>query len=552
MKKIKLSDILHPKASPVTLPLALAALFTFVYNFAMLKKMMGAAFSIPTQDYDFNASIPFIPLCAFNFVFVLLCLRRVEKYIFSILIALSCLISYAQINYGTIFNIAMIRNIAETDGQEALSYLNPSLILWVAAFGALPLWLLWRTTIVYPTPKKEFIQKAKSIVATLAAIGVIAIFNFDDYATTVRNNIVLNKMPVPFYALKSTYKYVKEEYFQTPVARIALGEDAVQRPGKKKKELVVLIVGETQRAMSYQLNGYTQNTNEFTLKHGVISFRDVSSCGTATAYSVPCMFSNLSRHEFSVPKANAQDNILDIAQRAGVNVTWLDNDGGCKGVCTRIKYEDIRKKFLTSSRRAKYCPAKDSCYDEVFLPALDETLPALPKDRDNLLVLHVMGSHGPTYFERYPLAFQKFLPDCDHSDVQNCTHQELLNEYDNTIRYFDYVMAEIIEKLKTQKQWNTSLIFVSDHGESLGENGIYLHGLPYMFAPKEQTHVPFIVWLSWEKSKEIDTPCLQKKAVQGSYGHDNIFDTLLGAFRIDTKAYRPEKDIFKDCRRTGL
>lgn len=528
--------------------LILAALFTFAYNFAMLRKAYSIAFSLEQQNIDFLVSIVFLPFSIFMLTFTLLCFSKIEKFVFGFLIAVACVVSYAQIYYGIVFDKEMIRNIFETDQQEATAYLSLNLIVWLVLLGALPIALLSKVKIKYPSAKREILQKLGSLISCFAVIGLIATFNFDDYATAIRNNVELRSMPVPFYALKSTYKYVKKTYFTTPLPYVTQGTDAQQAPREGKRNLVVLIVGETQRAMNYQLNGYSKPTNEFTIPKGVFSFKDVSSCGTATAQSVPCMFSNLGREKYNIDKANAQDNILHVLTRAGVNVLWLENDGGCKGVCDKVPNIDLRKKYMATGRHSKYCPGK-SCYDEVFMPELDETLGKLPRDKDTLLVLHVMGSHGPAYFERYPLSAKKFTPDCDRSDVQFCTLEELSNEYDNTIRYFDYVMSLIIDKLAETKDLNASLFFVSDHGESLGENGIYLHGLPYMIAPKEQTHVPLLAWMpdNFNAANGVDVACVKQYAATGTYSHDNLFDTLLGLFRVKTEIYRPEMDILKPC-----
>lgn len=549
MKKISINLSFPPKVRPTTLCLVLAAFFTFVYNFALIRKTLALAFALSVDDYDFNLSIPVLPICIFNLVFVFLCIRRIEKYIFSFLMLVSCFLAYAQLSYGIVFDTEMIRNIFDTDQQEAFSYFSLALVVWVALTGVLPVWLLWKTKINYPSARQEFTQKFKSVVLTLAMFGLIAVFNYDDYATTVRNNIELRNMPVPFYALKSTYKYVKQEHFKSGPAVLAkIGEDAIQKdvPGAKKN-LVVLIVGETQRAMSYQLYGYHRPTNEYTEKLGVFPFKDTVSCGTATAYSVPCMFSNLSRKEFSIPKANAQENALDVMKRAGVNIIWLDNDSGCKGVCDRVPTVNIRKKYAAD---AKYCPGK-YCYDEAFLPELEETFRSLPADKDNLVVLHAMGSHGPAYYERYPLAHETYKPDCDRSDVQFCEAGSLINTYDNTIRYFDYVMSQVIRRTAEANNWNAALFFISDHGESLGENDIYLHGLPYMFAPEEQTSIPFIGWLpdDFSQANKIDGACVRKKAAEGGFSHENLFDTLLGLFSVQTSIYRSEMDILNSCRR---
>lgn len=161
-----------------------------------------------------------------------------------------------------------------------------------------------------------------------------------------------------------------------------------------------------------------------------------------------------------------------------------------------------------------------------------------------------MGSHGPAYFQRYPQNFAYFKQDCKRADIENCTQQQLINTYDNTIRYTDYVLAQTITHLKQfENQYNVALIYLSDHGESLGENGIYLHGFPYSIAPKEQTHIPLMLWLSggYKTAQHLDEACLKREALQDHYSQDNVFDTVLGSLDISTRIYRKNEDILANC-----
>jgi lipid A ethanolaminephosphotransferase len=160
------------------------------------------------------------------------------------------------------------------------------------------------------------------------------------------------------------------------------------------------------------------------------------------------------------------------------------------------------------------------------------------------IILHQKGSHGPSYYKRSPKNFKLFLPECTKDNVQDCDQQSIINAYDNTIVYTDYVLAKLIDLLKVQ-QYSTAMLYVSDHGESLGENNIYLHGLPYAFAPRQQTHVPMIFWASdrflLEKSIE---PAKLAQTSSGRFSHDNLFHSVLGLFHVTTEIYRPELDLF--------
>jgi len=302
------------------------------------------------------------------------------------------------------------------------------------------------------------------------------------------------------------------------------------------------------RSMNYQLNGYPRDTNPFTMpfaeQSDLVSFKSVSSCGTATAISVPCMFSRMSQADFDGRSVKYQDGLIDIYRHAGFNIIWLENDGGCKGVCDRVETHTF-----TASTDSPYC-VHEFCYDQILVDEFDTAVERV-KGGNAVIGLHLNGSHGPTYFERYPQAFRHFLPDCQRSDIQNCSNEEIVNTYDNTIRYTDYVLSEVIKKTQALSAvWDVTVVYVSDHGESLGENGIYLHGMPYALAPVEQTQVPMIFWVSDDlaNSQSLDKACLKQRAHEGRYSHDNLFDTLLGLMSVTTSVYRSELDILAGCR----
>lgn len=295
-----------------------------------------------------------------------------------------------------------------------------------------------------------------------------------------------------------------------------------------------MVVGETARSHNFSLNGYSRPTNRYTEKFNVISFKKVYSCGTSTAVSIPCMFSNLNRRNYDNNTAQSQDNLLNILDHAGLSINWIDNQSNCKHVCDRIPHENV-----------------DFSYDAELLKKIDLQINTITKDK--ILVLHLMGSHGPNYYERYPENYRNFKPECRQKDVQNCTRKEVINSYNNTILYTDHLLASLINKLITQeKNYNTGLIYISDHGESLGEKGLYLHGMPYIMAPEYQKIVPMIMWLSpgLTQEKKINSPCLYNKATNGVFSHDNLFHSVLGVLNIETNEYNAKLDIFHNCRAT--
>jgi lipid A ethanolaminephosphotransferase len=307
--------------------------------------------------------------------------------------------------------------------------------------------------------------------------------------------------------------------------------------------VIVMVVGETARAANFELGGYARATNpELSRMDGLVYFRDTSSCGTATAISVPCMFAHLPRRSFDVDEAPRKANLLDALQQAGLSVQWRDNNAGCKGVCARVTQINYGEQSDSNLCRESYC------YDEVLMSDLPGTLASVT--RDTVIVMHQIGSHGPAYYERYPGEHERFSPACRSNQLQSCTAEEVVNAYDNTIAYTDHVLARTIGMLRNaSSRVDGMLLYVSDHGESLGEQGLYLHGLPYAFAPETQTHVPMLMWLSsaYAERSNVAIACLKSHAHE-AFSHDNIYHTMLGAAEVRNDSYDPKLDILAACR----
>ena len=525
--------------------LLLALVFAFLLNWPVLLHFYDILSNIEHFKIGFVVSIPFLLVAALNFVFMPFSIRFLMKPFFAFLFATGSIASYTMMKYRVLFDGDMIQNIFETNQSEAFAYVNAPIIIWVLLTGLLPAALIFFVKIEYAsTWYKGIAQRLLSMFFSLVIVGIIAALYYQDYASIGRNNQTLNREIVPANFMYSTSKYLYRRYMAEPIPFVTLGDDATRVTKKDKPTLMFLVVGETARGKNFSMNGYEKDTNPFTSKSGgVISFNDVRSCGTATAVSVPCMFSNMGRKEFDDNRARNSEGLLDVLQKTGISIFWKENDGGCKGVCDRVPNIEIKPKDYP-----KFCD-KNTCYDEVVLQDLDSEIAQMKGDK--LVGFHLIGSHGPTYYKRYPDAHRQFTPDCPRSDIENCTDEELTNTYDNTIRYTDFVIAEMIAKLKTyEDKYNTALLYVSDHGESLGAMGLYLHGTPYKFAPDDQTRVPMQVWMSpgFTKEKGVDMACLQQKAADTRYSHDNIFSSVLGIWDVKTSVYEKGLDIFSQCR----
>lgn len=254
------------------------------------------------------------------------------------------------------------------------------------------------------------------------------------------------------------------------------------------------------------------------------------------------MFSSLGREKFTIEDAKSQPGLIETLKTAGFHMLWRNNNSGCKDVCNAIPNETVgppRKQFYDGNLPT----------DDVLLEGLDPWLDAI--DRPSVLWLHMRGSHGPAYFRRYPPEFERFKPTCQDTRFSKCTVESVVNAYDNTILYTDHVLAELIARLKSRAPTlSTAIVYVSDHGELLGENNMYLHGAPYAFAPDTQKHVPMVVWSSPSFAREtaLDVACLASKRAAPT-SHDNLYHSILGLMDTTTPTYDRSKDIFAPCRR---
>ncbi|MFM2476198.1 phosphoethanolamine transferase [Celerinatantimonas sp. MCCC 1A17872] len=538
------------KLSNANYTLLLSVFITLIPNIAIYTDIFHILAKLDDFSVGFVISIPFFFIFAYNIIFNAITWPFITKPIAVILILLSCALFFAEYNYGIFFDRNMIQNIFETDSSEALSYSSWFALLWFAVIGILPSIIFSCIRIKKESVIKFVLKKVLYIVASAAGIVLIASMFYQDYASVVRNNKYLGDRMVPASFIHSTIQYLNRTYFTKPIPYTKLALDAHQTANalaqaKSKPTLLIMVLGETARAQNYQVNGYQRDTTPYTNNlPNMIRFKDAASCGTATAISVPCMFSRMNRKDLNLAKAPRQDNVLDIFERAGIDVLWKENDGGDKKVAQHIK-----EITLDPKQKSPLCDGS-TCYDMALLNNLDQQISDMKGNR--VIVLHLIGSHGPTYYRRYPADMGYFKPNCNRADIENCSVEQIKNTYDNSLRYTDFVVKSLIDKLKGKaNQFNTALIYMSDHGESLGEDGIFLHGAPYSFAPIYQRRVPLMVWLSPDIQKEqgISLTCMKSYSKKTDhFSQDNLFDSLLGIMDVKTAIYRAQQDIFKPCR----
>ncbi|SKC22994.1 lipid A ethanolaminephosphotransferase [Kosakonia radicincitans] len=491
-------------------------------------------------------SMPVVAFSVINIVLSLASFFFLERPVITVFVLVSAAAQYFISTFGIVIDRSMITNILDTTPAESFALMSTKMVLTILLTAIVPVLIAWLIKIKpAQSALRSIAYRAVSIVISALLIVLVALLFYKDYASLFRNNKELVKSLSPSNSIVASLSWYSHNRMDNlPLVRI--GEDAQQRPEMKngpRKNLTILVVGETSRAANFSLGGYERETNPLLKQDNVIYFPNATSCGTATAVSVPCMFSGMTREHYDDQLAHHQEGLLDIIQRAGIQVLWNENDGGCKGACDRVPHQDV-----TQLNLAEYC-IKGECQDEILFHDLASYIDKL--QGDGIIVLHTIGSHGPTYYNRYPAQFRKFTPTCDTNEIQGCSQQQLVNTYDNTILYIDYIVDKAIKLLQSkQDRFTTSLVYLSDHGESLGENGVYLHGLPYSIAPETQKHIPMLIWLSddYQKRYSVNNQCLQKNAREKAVSQDNLFPTMLGILGVSTKEYRAEDDILTSCR----
>lgn len=446
--------------------------------------------------------------------------------------------AYSVDTFGVGVEVGQIQNLMQTDPNEARDLLNGLLFAYIFIIMMLPLYWLWRKPLQQQTFFSTFKQRVYGVIASLMLITSVAMLFYVDYAAIFREHRAIRFTVNPTNSINAFTNYFQRHATIKKLPLVRYGEDAKhQFTPNDKATLMVLVVGETARAESFGINGYTRNTTPQLSQKPLINFSQTSSCGTATAVSLPCMFSGFTRKDYDDELTTHREGLLDILQRAGYEVTWIDNNSGCKGACDRVTNVP-----LLPHRTSTWC-IEGECQDDLLLETFNDYLANAPV-ANRVIVLHQAGSHGPAYYRRYPKAFEKFTPVCATNAIQGCTQQALINTYDNTITYTDHILAQTINTLSNAKDYKSALWYVSDHGESTGERGLYLHGAPYMFAPSQQTHVPMFAWLSpsFSFTHTQAVQCL-KRATNTPTSHDNLFHTMLGLLGVSTSVYEPELDI---------
>jgi len=500
----------------------------------------------------------------------------------ALVVLLAAIAAYFIERFGAVIDRHALASVYETDAREAGEWFNLGMLWWIAALGVLPALLLWWVRIDWRPALAEAWSRAKLGGLAIALLAVAGLGFGKDVASLLRNHMELRHIANPFALLAAELSYLDHARDRDrPFERIATDARRGETLAPGRRPLVlVLAIGESMRAASLDLNGYARDTDFDLHPVPIVNFPQVASCGTNTATSLPCMFSDLGRARYEDGTAKHRENLLDVLARGGYDVLWLDNNTGSKGLAARAREMGVRR-----DADPALCNA-DGCYDQALVESLRAALPKI--QRDTVIVVHMLGSHGPAYSARYPHDAAVFAPECRTSELQRCSDEQLRNSYDNSVLYTTHILTEIAGLLGETRAtaalpspalrhciaanghaegthgspctpsapptaareplFDAAMLFVSDHGESLGEHGLYLHGAPYAIAPDEQTHVPMLLWTSanFAARRGLDLSCLRARAAR-PLSHDHFFHSVLDLADVRTSARVAKLDLFEGC-----
>ncbi len=548
------SSPLSPASSashPATLVVLVSLWLASVCNLPLWRAVAALQGTEGLRGWGFALAFMVLVAAGNAAVIGLLAWGRALKPVLGVMLLAGAAGVYFMWSYGIVIDTTMLVNVLQTDPREAGDLLNWRMAAALLLLAAPPLvWLLRRPVRRLGWWRQLWHGVLLILAAVLVGVGSLLLV-FQDFAATMRNHTQLRYLINPLNSLYAVADLTTRPLRMDTRTLAPLGRDAqlgTSYATQAQPPLLVLVVGETARAANFTLNGYERPTTPLlSARQDLANAPDAWACGTSTAASLPCMFSHLGRAEFGKRKTDAE-GLLDVLQHAGLGVVWIDNQSGCKGVCDRVT--EIGTARLAD---AQLCPGGD-CQDTIMLRDLDAHIAALPPERRArgvVVVLHQMGSHGPAYAKRSLPAHKRFTPECQTNALQQCSREQVVNAYDNSIVATDFFLNATIEWLQARAhQAQTALLYVSDHGESLGENNLYLHGLPYAIAPDVQKHVPWIAWLSpaLQARSGVTTACLQREWAHQRLSHDNYFHSVLGLLDVHTSVYQDSLDAFAPCR----
>ncbi len=533
-------------ASGETVAVVLSAFWLISANRPFLSAALKGREWADPSAWGFAAALAVMVLALHFLLVALVGVRHAFKPLAALLIVGTAFASHFMDRFGVYLDPSMLRNVLRTDAKEAGELFSWSLLPHLLWQAGLPLLLLWRLRLKPRRWTRAVLVRTGALVAALGVIVGAILAVFQPFSSLMRNQKELRYLITPANYLWSIGSVLAADAKGAAAPRQAIGLDAAKGPGwaqRTRPTVLVFVVGETARAANWGLSGYArQTTPQLAATPGLINFAQVTSCGTNTEVSLPCMFAPVGRRAYDEDRIRGSESLLHVLSRAGVGVQWVDNQSGCKGVC-----DGLPMAFVKDWNPPGLC-AGGRCLDEGLLHGLDERLTRA--EGAQVLFLHQLGNHGPSYFRRHPPAFARFQPACEKDDLRLCTREEIVNAYDNALLYTDHLVATLIRRLQARAdRVDAAVIYVSDHGESLGENNLFLHGIPYAIAPEVQKRVPMVMWFSagFAKGSGLDAACLAARAAQ-PVTHDHLFHTVLGLMDVRTALHEKAWDLSAGCR----
>lgn len=479
--------------------------YTFIFNNVDYKSWNGIILII---------SLIILTLVLNSLVFFLIfsLSSYVGKFLLVLFFIINAIAVYFINTYSVIIDESMIGNIRNTNYEESSSFFSIKLIVYIILLGVIPSFYIIKVKIINVTLKKFLTISS----LTLLFIIILVFVNASNWLWIDKNSKQLGGLAMPWsYSVNTSLFYIHK--YKKNEKEILLPKAIIK---DNQKSVVVLVIGESARSQNFSLYGYGKNTNPLLSKTPNLFHFNATSCATYTTAGVKCILEHTNTDDL-------YEILPNYLYRSNVDVIWRTTNWGEPPV--HIKKYQNRDVLMPD------CKGEGCMYDEILLTGLKEQILASKKNKI-LIILHTSTSHGPTYSKKYPPRFETFKPVCNSVELGKCSQKELINAYDNTIVYTDYILYNIIEDLKQLKEFRSTMIFVSDHGESLGEKNLYMHGVPLSIAPKEQYEIPFIVWVS-DNSKRLKPNKILSQ--------NHVFHSVLNFLNIQSPVYNEEMNIFK-------
>ena len=449
--------------------------------------------------------------------FVCYLLLFLTRYVGRVLLAVAHLLSvacvYFVMTYHVIMDSSMLSNVFNTRYSEASGFITWQLVLWFIFFGILPLAYILFRKIDFGSWKRFGIVTASSLLLC----GMLILANFGQFLWIGEYDTELGGLLMPWSYTVNTGRLMAQHANENR-EEILLPDASVN---SSEKAVVVLVIGESARSADFSLYGYSRQTNPRLSARNDVYVFDAHSCATYTTAGVKAILEHANTNKL-------YEVLPNYAYRSGIDVIWRSANWGEPPLHI--------EEYMDDNQLHKMYPQADARYDELLFTGLRERINASSNDKV-LVILHTSTSHGPCYVNKYPSCFEVFTPVISNTEEARSNLQALVNAYDNSILYTDYLLSDLIDTLSVIEDRKCAMIYVSDHGESLGENNLFMHGMPLSVAPREQYEIPFIMWLSDDYR--------QVKNIAETIDQHYVFHTVLNLLGMQSPVYDENRDLLK-------